>query len=531
MTDSFNLTTAPWIPCEFLDGRQAELSTRDTLVEAHRLRAIADPSPLVVAVLHRHLLAVLHRSYDGPKTMKEWRAIGRAGGFDAARIERYLERVRERMDLFHPTHPFAQTRGLVQQFPPDQIDGLTLERSSWGSAKELFQHRPVDYRASMHPREAARALLAHHAFATGGLVKKPNEPTSATAAPLVRAAVVLLRSESLFRTLISNLLVYNPAHNEPMIANENDAPAWERDPLPERMPLKREPKRLPDGWLDLLTWQSRRIELVSEEQKVVAFVRCVGQGLADGSPLEPMTTYRQDEKRGFLSVGIDPQKAFWRSAAALFEGAERAERRFQRPKAFARLSDHEVLEFLGPASVYGIDVLGLSAEKSRVNLARAEHLDATLGLFADPSAREAVEHVLRFAEAAVTSLKRALYAFAKDVLPLADGGGKEHQNDRWNLVRSLGAEPAAWSGLGGAFESFLRDLARDMDTARRAFEERTRQIVRQRFQQALSGAMSDGPAIRARAKAEAELEHALSRLGKTENGATDADHSQQEDEA
>ena len=525
--DSFDLTTQPWIPCEFLDGRFVELSTRDTLIEAQRIRAIVDPSPLVLAVLHRHLLAVLHRSYDGPKTMPAWATIAQGRRFEAARVETYLESVRGRMDLFHPTHPFAQTRGLAHQFRADPIDELTLERSGWGSGRALFQHRPAGHSLSMKPGEAVRALLAHQAFATGGLVRKPNEPTSATGAPLLRAGVVLLRGKSLFRTLISNLLIYDTAQGNPVTGDEDDAPAWEQNPLAATLRSKQEPKRLPSGWLDMLTWISRRIELIQEESQVVRFVRCVGQGLAEESPLEPMVAYRRDEKRGFLSIGIDPEKAFWRNADALFESTEGGRRRFQRPRAFAQLAEPDVSAILGPSCVYGIDVLGLSAEKSRVDLTRGEHLDASVGLFADPDAREAVEHVIQLSESAVQCLSRALYTFAQHMLPMADSDGREQKEDRRNFVRALGAEPTAWSALGGAFEQFLRELADDIDAARNSLEGRLIRICRKQFQEAISGAMADGHAIKARALAETALEQGLARVASTDIGATDSTGSEE----
>ena len=90
MTGSFNLTTEPWIPCERIDGDVVELSTREALVQAHQLRGIVDPSPLVQASLHRHLLAVLHRVYDGPRSLSQWAKIHDAGAFDASKVDEYL---------------------------------------------------------------------------------------------------------------------------------------------------------------------------------------------------------------------------------------------------------------------------------------------------------------------------------------------------------------------------------------------------------------------------------------------------------
>ena len=235
MTTAFNLTREPWIPVESFDGRAFEVSTRDALKRAHELRALADPSPLVVAALTRHLLAVLHRSYDGPRSMKEWAAIARAGAFGPAQVEAYLDRVQDRMDLFHPTHPFAQTRGLLGQFADyvTPIDELEIFRARWGTARELFRHLP-ERQPRMAPACAARALLAHQAFATGGLVKKPGEPTSATAAPLARAALVVVRGKTLFQTLIANLLRYGAEEPVPT-GGATDTCSWEQDPPPPEL--------------------------------------------------------------------------------------------------------------------------------------------------------------------------------------------------------------------------------------------------------------------------------------------------------
>src|SRR3546814_12917332 len=62
----FNLIDEPWIPVRFPDGTRAELGIRDTLLRAKEIAVIEDPSPLVVAALHRFLLAVLYRALEGP---------------------------------------------------------------------------------------------------------------------------------------------------------------------------------------------------------------------------------------------------------------------------------------------------------------------------------------------------------------------------------------------------------------------------------------------------------------------------------
>ena len=134
-------------------------------------------SPLVVAAITRHLLAVLYRVCDGPSSVEQWRSLATAGQFDESRVHAYLDGVADRMDLFHPTRPFAQTRGLIEQFAEyvTPIDELEVVRARWGGGRELFRHRPASPPPRMAPARAARALLAHQAFATGGLVKKPGK--------------------------------------------------------------------------------------------------------------------------------------------------------------------------------------------------------------------------------------------------------------------------------------------------------------------------------------------------------------------
>ncbi len=522
MPVSFDLTTHRWIPCERLDGVTVELSTREVLVRAHELRAIVD-APLVVAALHRHLLAVLHRTYDGPRTTKAWGEIVRAGRFDEARLDAYLAKVRDRMDLFHATHPFAQARGLVQQFTVDPIDQLEIERSSWGPGRALFQHRPADYRAAMTPAQAARGLLAHHAFATGGLVKKPGEPTSASAAPLVRAAVVLLRGETLFKTLVSNLLRYDPAEALPIPAAGTDLPSWEQEPPPRELRRSDEPKRMPLGWLDLLTWQSRRLELVCEGEIVAGYVRAVYQGLRDDAPRDPMVTWRQDDKRGWVSVGIDPGRAFWRHANALFQSAG-TPRTYLRPQAVDLVASREARGYLAPRARYTLDVFGLAADKSRIDLVRVEHVHGLAESFDDPDARESVERALASCELVVGALRSALWTYGRHAL--GPGQRAPETKDVSAFVRSLGAEPATWSALGVEFDALLRNLDAPIE-ARARFDRAALGIARDQFAAATAGDDRAGRWPKARALAERKLHRELAPL----YASTRADEARAHDEA
>lgn len=511
MTDSFNLTSKPWLPCERMDGSVVELSTRDALVQAHQLRRLVDSSPAITAVLHRHLLAILHRAYQGPRTIKEWTQIADVGAFDVARIEAYLTRVQDRMDLFHPTHPFAQTRGLIEQFEVTPIDELTTERSGWGGGREIFQHRPSGFKPTLTPAEAARALLAHHGFATGGLVKKPGEPTSATATPLLRGAVVLLCGETLFQTLIANLLRYDPGNALPFAGTgdtSSDLPSWEQDPPPRELRLTKEPTQQPAGWLDLLTWLSRRIELVCEGDLVVSFVRAVGKGLAEESPRDPMIAYKIDEKKGYKPIGIDENRVFWRDAHAFFEQV-RDGKKFDRPRAVEQAAEPEVFQRLG-ASVDALSVHGISAYQSALYTMRTERIGVALRHLNEPDSRDVVERAIGRAEEGVKGLRTALWNYASKML--SEGSRQPDSKDIRALVDSFGAEPAVWSALGVHFSTLLHGLDKNGEEALSIFFQAIQITVREALQSATARADSTARSLQARVFAECSLNRELSKL-------------------
>ncbi len=533
MTDSFNLTTRPWIPCEFLDGRNAELSTRDVLAEAHRIRAIVDPSPLVLAVLHRHLLAVLHRSYEGPKTMAEWREIVGAAHFEAARVDRYLEMVRDRLDLLHPTHPFGQTRGLIDRgMPVTPIDELDVERSGWGQKEYLFQHRSPEYASQKTPAEAARSVLAHQAFALHGTLKGMNpsmgktrgEPHSAGAAPLVHCAVIILSRPTLFESLTANLLLYDPLISKPVPGSVEDRPSWEQDPLPARIDGKNELDRDPLGWLDALTWLSRRVEFKAENGAILGFTHAAGRTYkGETGFVDPQVTYVLSRQGGYQPIRIKTDRAFWRDSNALFETQRDQSSQFSRPHAIGLVAPGEGPAPFGEGAAYTLDILGQDAEsgiKVDIHCVRHESLTVKGRLFGNPDTREAVEHVLHLAEEAVEHLRASLYTFARHVLPRSDSENKEQREERRALVKSLGAEPAVWSTLGMEFEAFLQRFDYDDDGARRGFEEGVRRAIRKSFDNSISRATSDARTIKAQALAEMQLQRALAALSGTETAAT-----------
>src|SRR5690606_27983239 len=125
--------------------------------------------------------------------------------------------------------------------------------------------------------EAARLLVALQSFAIGGLITSlPGEPKSAKASHLVKAGVVLLTGDNLFETLMFNILAIDDEPGPLNIVPSRNVPAWEQEPA-------RLDERSPAGLIDLLTWQSRRVLLLPNNDGVVERAALLaGYALPDG---------------------------------------------------------------------------------------------------------------------------------------------------------------------------------------------------------------------------------------------------------
>jgi CRISPR system Cascade subunit CasA len=508
---SFSLATEPWIPC-IRRGKAPELlSLEGVFASAHELDAIQDVSPLATLALHRLLLAILHRVI-GPFDLDEWCRMYKRGRFDARSIGNYLGEQRERLDLLHPKQPFMQVRGLTELYEPDGLGRLVLERSRYGPARELFAHRPrdVERAESLSFAEAARALLVLHAFAPGGLVKKAGEPTSATAGPLNRGAFVLVSGRNVFETLLLNLVEYDPDGDRPFPGHtKRDLPAWEQPPL--QRPLGgREPGRAPHGWIDLLTWRSRRLELTltPDGTSVGGVVYCVGQGLDADGLVDPMLAARVDDARGLVAVGFSEERAVWRDCHAFIR--ETSSDGARAPLAVRQLARSEVRAAIGSRTHATLLLLGMRGDKGRIKFVRMEQLAIPLTVLADPEQRDCLHQATRAAEEMCRALRTALRrAVAR---ALAAGGREADKEEVGRLVGSLGGERRYWVAVGGRFDELLDALARRDPGALVAFVRDARAAALTAFGVAARGLGTSARQLEGAAQAEYALRRDLHQL-------------------
>src|SRR5690606_37694837 len=125
-----------------------------------------------------------------------------------------------------------------------------------GNNATLFDHGIA---TPLTSAQSARALVAPQQFALGGGVSQPFNRCNA---PLIAGLVVLVRGENLFNALLLDALLYQRGGERPIVSESDDAPSWEAEMPPEAA------KRPPKGYLEYLTWQSRRVLLDTQDGAV-----------------------------------------------------------------------------------------------------------------------------------------------------------------------------------------------------------------------------------------------------------------------
>jgi CRISPR system Cascade subunit CasA len=469
---SFNLLDERWIPCTWLaDDRHENLSIREVLAQAHAIRELYDPSPLVTVALHRLLLAILHRNF-GPRNLDTWCALWQRGQWDMTVLDAYFDTWRHRFDLFDGERPFYQVTFMLdaKHIHPAQL--LPLEMAS-GNNPTLFDHHFNANPADFTPVEAARSLIARQAFSPGG---GNSTPFNLSSSPLTTGYSVLAVGNSLFETLMLNLLVYN--QELPVPWTGTDAPIWEQEVI--RWPTKE--GTVPFGYLDYLTWQSRRVHLlVEKDAPIVRHCQLQQNHKLPEGQIDPFKAYERSKKEGEKAMGFRPDRALWRDSHTLFRETEQL---FRRPDVFnwlARINGLRKAGKISAQAAYRFAAFGFTSEPGKIAklvLWRHEHLPLPLDYLSDAALQEALRIALALAndmgallEAppvyAVRASGRAMQVpspvriLAETLIAPLQEGEKPDGKDVSNLLHHLTPARQYWARLEVLFASFLVELAND----------------------------------------------------------------------
>lgn len=502
----FNLIDEPWIPVRFPNGTREELGIRDTLLRAKDIAVIEDPSPLVVASLHRFLLAVLYRAVAGPTDIDQAKGWFKAG-LPADRIDAYLEKWRSRFWLFDDKHPFGQ----IADFEPKTWRAWTALAAEHNAdnAKVLFDHIDVTRADAVSAGMAARWMLATQTFSVSA---GKSELSHTGTAPSATAAMVLPVGRNLEDTLLLSLVPQN------RMVFDQDLPIWERS-AETLASLKAGAERAIGGIADRYTWRTRSIRLRSDEaDNVHSLAFASGVENASKDAIDPMLAYRIDEKHGRLPIPFK-ERGVWRDFDSLLPDAARlAPAVIEHAAALTRFARERF-----PQSVM---VLGQANNKAKIEYWRMERHALPASLVGNANARSEIRQLLKDAEQSGDALEAALRDWAKLIITKGD---RDLHPDKWakgkwvpgDVSRAIGkmspdAPPSPalvyWSRLEAAFHDTLHHytLTRAPDAIRLDWLKTVRAALRDVWaQHAASVSTGDAWAIRALVRAEGAINKQL----------------------
>jgi CRISPR system Cascade subunit CasA len=436
----FNLIDEQWIPLRLLDGGRIDLGIRDTLLRAREFAAIEDPSPLVVASLHRFLLAVLYRSLEGPCDITEAKTLFKEG-LPAEKIVAYLGKWRDRFWLFDETFPFSQ----IPSFEPKIWRSWTVLAAEHNAdnAKVLFDHIDVQEPGEIDEATATRWLLATQTFAVSC---GKSELSHTGTAPSATAALAIPLGKNLQDTLLMSLI---PQGRQ---ISDGDKPLWERSPEVVTS-LKESVNRDAIGLADRYTWRTRSIRFRADNTGIAQLAFASGVNCSSLDQVDPMQAYRIDEKNGRLPIQFR-DRGLWRDFDSLLPDKEKLSPR-SLEHALSLTQDHPD-RF--PTSVM---VLGQSNDKAKIEFWRMERFALPPALAGDRCIREDIHRFLDRAETSQKALWSACNTFARYVI--ARGERKPDGKDTKAFLAQMPCIPAYWASLEAAFHVILQAYTLDQD--------------------------------------------------------------------
>ncbi|EMY77995.1 putative CRISPR-associated protein CasA/Cse1, type TIGR02547 [Leptospira weilii serovar Ranarum str. ICFT] len=439
---SFNLITEKWIPVKTVSGDIKEVSLTDALLKARDYKKIEDPSPLVVASLYRFLLAVLHRALKGPTEVSQ-NVNWFENGFPEKEILDYLEKWKDRFDLFHPKYPFYQVADLPNEFMK-HWHILTAESGS-GSTSTLYNHNNrknfAECEEIASPSLIVKKILEHQNFTLGGLIRKIQY--SQGSAPSATSAIMISKGKDLHETFCLNLVTYN--NKEADI----DTPVWERDS--QKMNLKymkgkvtitkgKKGEEKEDcqgakesilGFTNLYTWISRSIKVLPEKVddriiiKNILYASGISINRETNILFDPMVSYKKSIKKGLISINLNKDKALWRDFNSILPQANNGD-------LVSKVLNHssELVSDIQSKEPIKLSFYGQVSNKGKIELYRSEHYNISNIIIKNRRYVESLNKILIDSEKTFSFLKKATF----DLLILTEPLLKDEKENKKNLL-------------------------------------------------------------------------------------------------
>ena len=474
---SYDLLTERWIPAILTDGSAVRLSIRDAFTRASEVRRISADLPTQSFAVLRLLLAIhhdavgFHRSADVAASLRV--------GLDQSTIAAYLDRYADRFDLFHPERPFMQVVGL--RTAKDEASPLEKLISDVPNGAPFLTTRGGEALRVIPAHEAALWVVHAQAFDAAGIrsgaVGDP-EVKAGKGYPIGPAWAGQIGGVVLHGQTLAHTLVYNVV---PTPENPLDRPVWTND-VPQTAVRQMEPD--PQGPVQVLVWQSRRIRLVGDRDGVTGVVLAQGDRMTpqNRQSLEHMTAWRYSEPQSkkhkipvYMPRKHDPSRAAWRGMPGLVSDAPSrtadGHEESIRPATVASLAGHSE-QFTELDTEVVVELVGIEygPQEATVNDMVHDSLDLRLRMLGEDAAEVQLMlyDVVRSADQAVWALGRMAANIASAA---GDFDGVDGARDR--------ARETAWAELDHPARSWLGTLDADTDTieARRDWHRRVAAVT------------------------------------------------------
>jgi CRISPR system Cascade subunit CasA len=452
---SFNLWTEPWITLERPNGDTERLGIEQTLLRAREFRCIYEPSPLVVAGIHRLLVAVLQAALD-PQKKADLKRLWAAGQFPAKAVREFGKQYADRFDLFSENAPFLQSADLpLQPGKGDDIKSVSLLTVDTSRSTTIEHYR--------HGRSKDEFFCA--ACTASGLVTIP--PFTSSGGRGLKPSIngvppiyILPGGQSLFESLAASLVT--PDYQPEVASKKNDAAWWTRRPRVEHSKEVREV-----GYLYSLTFPARRVRLHPEPLNVTC-TRCGRTGewgvrtmvfeMGESRPKDasfwhdPFAAYKLPEgkvKDKPTPIRPTPGKAVWREFAGLFLPGQGQEKHTLRPRVLDQIAE---LGVAADTPTWPFRCVGLRTDmKAKVFEWIDVGFDVPLSMLGDEIAGLVVDEAIQFA----TDCVGVITGTFRDKRVFGSSSKKSARNK--GLTSRMSDE--YWAALAGSFRQFVLDVA------------------------------------------------------------------------
>lgn len=477
---SFNLVDEPWIRVR--RGQDlTEVGLRDALRNAHHHTGLAGDVPTQDVAILRVLLAILYRAHVEDTGIELWTDLQSREDLATPKVEAYLDTWHHRFDLIDSETPFMQVAGLTAA----KTSGLAKMVADVPDGFQYFTTRAGDALQSMSFGEAARWLVHAHAYDPSGIktgAVGDDRVTGGKGYPIGtgwagKCGLLLLEGHTLKDTLLLNF----PQQDWEDL--DRDRPVWEREPLG---PGVERGHVAPDGPADLYTWQSRRLRLFHDGERVRDVL------LTNGDRLEPQNRHRLErmsawqrssnqeralkKKPVYMPVRHYPARALWRGLDGFL--VRRDEGGAQRGGAAERIAPG-TLEWVRDLLYEGdlpadtpIRLRGVGIRYGTQEASIEAMYDDSLTVRAALVGDERLQHLAREAAHIGSEVAREIGSLAGNIA--AAGGTREVDGDR-ERAREL-----AYHAIGGEFGRWVSTLGSgtDVDGARTEWQRCLRTSVR-----------------------------------------------------